>query len=104
MSMTANIFLTLVFITLLCTLRLYDKQNYTISRPEPLFNQSPNPVCKSFQLVCAEWTLYWFSKFKATTETKLCKEIYHDIFKQKSVKQIIYPNKTVENLGCTKHT
>ena len=35
-------------------------------------------------------------KFSAENETKRCKEIHEKIFKEKSVKLIVYPNQTVQ--------
>ena len=114
-TLIAYLFLGLVFITIFNLIPYY-WQLYTfdpkiqpsrfIGSPQapPPFNQSANPVCKSFQFVRAEWTLYWLSIFDPTIETESCREDYYNIFKEKSLKWIIYPNKSIENRGCTRHT
>lgn len=85
--------------------RLFLNQKRSIyHRPMYMVENMAHDICKTYNYDPVEWTLYWKSPYNAIMENKTCRELHDSIFKHKLAKRIIYPNKTIRNLGCTKHT
>ena len=71
---------------------------------EPLHQGGAFDVCNTFNFVPANWTLFRKAPYSTKTETKQCQKLHGSLFKNNRVKQVVYPNKTVQNLGCTQKT
>ena len=95
---------TLLLNILPSKIQLETETKELVTPPLPIAKTQAYHDCSTFGFARTEWTYYWKSEFDAMKESETCREVHSKIFKEKSVKWIVYPNKTIQNLGCTKHT